>query len=154
MCRGDRSSAPDGRNRPALRRRSWTPSSAACSALQYANWRASFAAYDRPDLILLDLGLPDLDGLDVIRRVREWSNVPVIVVTARGKEQDKVVALDAGADDYPKRKLTLKVVDATRHAGAYHAVDALAGGSFTPAAHRVSRAAFGGVNLSYPLSSR
>jgi two-component system KDP operon response regulator KdpE len=58
------------------------------------------AAYDRPDLILLDLGLPDLDGLEVIRRVREWSNVPVIVVTARGKEQDKVSALDAGADDY------------------------------------------------------
>ena len=58
------------------------------------------AAYDRPDLIILDLGLPDVDGVEVCRRIREWSTVPIIVVSARGKEQDKVVALDAGADDY------------------------------------------------------
>jgi two-component system KDP operon response regulator KdpE len=58
------------------------------------------AAADRPDLIILDLGLPDLDGVEVARRVREWSPVPIIVVSARGKEQDKVAALDAGADDY------------------------------------------------------
>jgi two-component system KDP operon response regulator KdpE len=58
------------------------------------------AAYDRPDLIILDLGLPDLDGIEVCKRIREWSVVPIIVVSARGKEQDKVVALDAGADDY------------------------------------------------------
>jgi two-component system KDP operon response regulator KdpE len=58
------------------------------------------AAGRRPDVILLDLGLPDQDGLDVTRRLREWSAVPVIVISARGQEQDKVAALDAGADDY------------------------------------------------------
>lgn len=58
------------------------------------------AANDRPDLIILDLGLPDLDGIEVTKRIREWSGIPIIVVSARGKEQDKVVALDAGADDY------------------------------------------------------
>jgi two-component system KDP operon response regulator KdpE len=58
------------------------------------------AANDQPDLIILDLGLPDLDGVEVTKRIREWSAIPIIVVSARGKEQDKVVALDAGADDY------------------------------------------------------
>ncbi len=53
-----------------------------------------------PDLIILDLGLPDMDGVDVARQLREWSRTPIIVVSARGKEQDKVIALDAGADDY------------------------------------------------------
>jgi len=53
-----------------------------------------------PDVVVLDLGLPDQDGLDVVRRVREWSEVPIVVVSARGKESDKVVALDLGADDY------------------------------------------------------
>jgi len=53
-----------------------------------------------PDVILLDLGLPDGDGLDVTRRLREWSHTPVIVISARGQERDKVAALDAGADDY------------------------------------------------------
>jgi two-component system, OmpR family, KDP operon response regulator KdpE len=53
-----------------------------------------------PDLVLLDLGLPDGDGIDVTRRLREWSTVPIIVVSARGNEADKVAALDAGADDY------------------------------------------------------
>jgi two-component system, OmpR family, KDP operon response regulator KdpE len=54
----------------------------------------------RPDVILLDLGLPDLDGVEVIRRIREWSQVPIIVVSVREREDDKVKALDAGADDY------------------------------------------------------
>jgi two-component system KDP operon response regulator KdpE len=54
----------------------------------------------QPDVVVLDLGLPDTDGLDVIRRVREWSAVPVIILSARGQEADKVAALDAGADDY------------------------------------------------------
>jgi two-component system KDP operon response regulator KdpE len=58
------------------------------------------AATSQPDLILLDLGLPDMDGIEVTRRLRESSAVPIIVVSARGKEQDKVVALDCGADDY------------------------------------------------------
>ena len=58
------------------------------------------AAAERPDLILLDLGLPDVDGIEVTRRLREWTATPVIVVSARGHERDKVAALDAGADDY------------------------------------------------------
>jgi two-component system KDP operon response regulator KdpE len=58
------------------------------------------AASAQPDLIILDLGLPDIDGVTITRRIREWSQLPIIIVSARGKEQDKVVALDAGADDY------------------------------------------------------
>jgi two-component system KDP operon response regulator KdpE len=58
------------------------------------------AATRAPEIILLDLGLPDMDGLDVMRRIREWSTVPIIVLTARGKEREKVDALDGGADDY------------------------------------------------------
>lgn len=54
----------------------------------------------RPDLIILDLGLPDLDGVEVLRRIREWSDVPVIILSVRDREDDKIEALDAGADDY------------------------------------------------------
>jgi two-component system KDP operon response regulator KdpE len=54
----------------------------------------------KPDLLIVDLGLPDGDGLDVIRDVRSWSNVPIIVLSARTKETEKIAALDAGADDY------------------------------------------------------
>ena len=53
-----------------------------------------------PDLIILDLGLPDMDGLDILRQLREWSSLPVVVVSARSHERDKVTALDLGADDY------------------------------------------------------
>ena len=58
------------------------------------------AAMRQPALILLDLGLPDLDGLEVTRRLREWATMPIIVLSARGREADKIAALDAGADDY------------------------------------------------------
>jgi len=58
------------------------------------------AATRAPEVVLLDLGLPDIDGLDFIRRLREWSPMPIIVLSARGLERDKVAALDAGADDY------------------------------------------------------
>ncbi len=57
-------------------------------------------AIHHPDVIILDLGLPDMDGTDVTRRLREWTDVPIIVISVRDSEQDKVAALDAGADDY------------------------------------------------------
>ena len=58
------------------------------------------AAQCRPDIILLDLGLPDLDGVEVLKRIREWSRVPVIILSVRDREDDKIAALDAGADDF------------------------------------------------------
>lgn len=58
------------------------------------------AAQGRPEIILLDLGLPDLDGVEVLKRIREWSHVPVIILSVRDREHDKVAALDAGADDF------------------------------------------------------
>ncbi len=58
------------------------------------------AASHNPEVILLDLGLPDGDGIDLTRRLREWSRAPIVVISARGREEDKVGALDAGADDY------------------------------------------------------
>ena len=57
-------------------------------------------ASERPDLLILDLGLPDMDGVEVTRRLREWSRIPIIVVSVREQESEKVAALDAGADDY------------------------------------------------------
>ena len=68
-------------------------SGTACEGLRAAATRP-------PDLVILDLGLPDLDGLEVTRQLRTWSAVPIIVLSARGQEHDKVAALDAGADDY------------------------------------------------------
>lgn len=58
------------------------------------------AAFERPDCIILDLGLPDRDGIELVRELRSWSAVPIIVLTARGQEHDKISLLDAGADDY------------------------------------------------------
>ncbi len=58
------------------------------------------ATSQQPDVVILDLGLPDIDGVDIIKKIRTWSNVPIIVVSARSEDQDKIEALDAGADDY------------------------------------------------------
>ena len=60
----------------------------------------SMIASHCPDVIILDLGLPDVDGMEILRKVRSWSKVPILVVSARTHERDKVEALDAGADDY------------------------------------------------------
>ena len=85
----------------------------------------------QPDVVIVDLGLPDMDGLDVIRKLREWSPVPVIVLSARGGERDKVQALDAGADDYIEKpfgteELLARVRVALRHAaGGPRDADAL-----------------------------
>jgi two-component system KDP operon response regulator KdpE len=69
------------------------------SAISGAEALAGVVAH-RPDVIILDLGLPDMDGSDVTRRVREWSPVPIIILSVRGQEADKIEALDSGADDY------------------------------------------------------
>ena len=53
-----------------------------------------------PDVVILDLGLPDMDGIEIIKKIRSWSNLPIIVISARSEDSDKVSALDAGADDY------------------------------------------------------
>ncbi len=78
-------------------------------------------AQKNPHVVLLDLGLPDMDGLTVLARLREWTEVPIIILTARGQERDKVAALDAGADDYLTKpfaigELMARVRVALRHA--------------------------------------
>ncbi len=88
---------------PAIRRFLHTVLSGGEFALYEAeNGHAGLSATAsvRPEIILLDLGLPDLDGVEVIRRIREWSPVPIIVLSVRERETDKIAALDAGADDY------------------------------------------------------
>jgi two-component system KDP operon response regulator KdpE len=79
------------------------------------------AAARNPDVILLDLGLPDRDGLEVARELREWSGTPIIILSARGRERDKVAALDVGADDYLTKpfgveELLARIRVALRHA--------------------------------------
>ena len=81
----------------------------------------TLAASQPPDLVILDLGLPDQDGLDVLRTLREWLAAPVIVLSARGQEKDKIAALDSGADDYLTKpfgmgELLARVRVALRHA--------------------------------------
>lgn len=79
------------------------------------------AGMQPPDLVILDLGLPDGDGIDVTRQLRTWTSVPIVVLSARGQESDKVAALDAGADDYLTKpfgvgELTARIRVALRHA--------------------------------------
>ena len=76
----------------------------------------------QPDIVILDLGLPDMDGLQVIGRLREWTAVPILVLSARGQEADKIAALDAGADDYVSKpfgvgELLARLRVLLRHAG-------------------------------------
>ena len=86
------------------------------------------AAIHPPDILILDLGLPGLDGIEVIRQFRSWSNVPIIVLSARGAERDKVQALDLGADDYLTKpfgmgELVARIRVALRHAAGSELVD-------------------------------
>lgn len=79
------------------------------------------AAQIRPDVVILDMGLPDMDGMDVLRRLREWTQIPVIILSVRDADQDKVAALDAGADDYLTKpfstdELMARIRVALRHA--------------------------------------
>lgn len=85
------------------------------------------AALQSPEVIILDLGLPDIDGLEVTCRLREWTRVPIVILSARGQEQDKIAALDAGADDYLTKpfgmgELLARIRVALRHA-AHHAAN-------------------------------
>src|SRR6266511_6075794 len=82
----------------------------------------------QPDLVIVDLGLPDMDGLEVIRRIREWTPVPIVVLSARGQERDKVAALDVGADDYVSKpfgagELLARIRVALRHAAGVARAD-------------------------------
>ncbi len=79
------------------------------------------AAERKPDVIVLDLGLPDMDGLAVIRALREWSAVPIIILSARGQEQDKIAGLDAGADDYVAKPFSVGELMARIRVAARHA---------------------------------
>ncbi|MBE0624123.1 MAG: response regulator [Burkholderiales bacterium] len=79
------------------------------------------AATRKPDLVMVDLGLPDIDGVEVIKRIRAWSALPILILSARDAEADKVAALDAGADDYVTKpfgvgELTARIRVALRHA--------------------------------------
>lgn len=82
------------------------------------------AATCQPAIILLDLGLPNLDGLEVTRQLREWTSMPIIVLSARGRESDKVAALDAGADDYLTKPFSVGELLARLRVALRHAVHA------------------------------
>lgn len=81
----------------------------------------SRAAQLRPDLIILDMGLPDIDGLEVLRRLREWTNTPTIILSVRDADDDKVAALDAGADDYLTKPFSLEELMARMRVAQRHA---------------------------------
>jgi len=82
------------------------------------------AASDPPDVVVLDLGLPDTDGLDVIRQLRTWSKVPIVVLSARGQERDKIAALDIGADDYVTKPFGVGELLARMRVALRHAIGA------------------------------
>jgi len=80
----------------------------------------AMAASHNPDIILLDLGLPDMDGLEVIGRLREWSHTPIIVISVRGKDTEKVAGLDAGADDYLAKPFSVEELSARMRVAIRH----------------------------------
>lgn len=93
-------------------------------------------AADRPDIVLLDLELPDIDGIEILRRLRQLTQIPVVIVSARDMETDKVHALDLGADDYVTRpfgslELLARIRTALRHSGRAVPPDKRPGGGYT-----------------------
>ncbi|GIU97899.1 MAG: DNA-binding response regulator [Actinomycetota bacterium] len=121
------------------------------ATIAVAGGREAVAAAARVDLVLLDLGLPDLDGTEVIRRIRDFSSVPIIVLSVRGAQGDKVRALDAGADDYLTKPFAMEELLARTRAALRRATGGpvepvrcfgdlvvdLAGRSVTRAGHRL-----------------
>ena len=103
--------------------------------LTAANGEAAIAeaSSHNPDIVLLDLGLPDLDGVQVIKNIRSWSNLPIIVISARSEDEDKIEALDAGADDYLTKPFSVEELLArlrvTRRRLSIMAAGALSAGS-------------------------
>ncbi|MDD6359795.1 MAG: response regulator, partial [Parafannyhessea umbonata] len=93
----------------------------------------ALAATCAPDIILLDLGLPDIDGIEVVRAIRAWSVVPIIVVSARSEDADKIGALDAGADDYVCKPFSVGELLARIRATERHLAIATAARAGTPA---------------------
>ncbi|MCI0475516.1 MAG: response regulator [Anaerolineales bacterium] len=85
----------------------------------------------RPDLIILDLGLPDLDGVEVTRRLREWTHIPIIILSVRERETDKVAALDAGADDYLTKPFGVGELLARMRAALRHTIQPAMASAFT-----------------------
>src|SRR5262249_45096777 len=81
------------------------------------------AAQCGADVIVLDLGLPDMDGIEVIRRIREWSKIPIVILSARGQDPDKIAALDAGADDYVHKPFSVSELMARVRVALRHASD-------------------------------
>ena len=103
------------------------------------------AASHNPDIVLLDLGLPDMDGVEVIKRIRSWSNLPIIVISARSEDTDKIDALDAGADDYLVKPFSfdellarLRVIT-RKHGGSATNVFTVADLTVDTASHHVAR---------------
>jgi two-component system KDP operon response regulator KdpE len=87
----------------------------------------TMAASHRPDILILDLGLPDMDGLDVVRQIRGWTSTPILILSARGKERDKVAALDAGADDYVTKPFGMGELNARMRVALRHSATLASG---------------------------
>jgi two-component system KDP operon response regulator KdpE len=98
------------------------------------------AAQHKPDLILLDLSLPDMDGREVIRRLREWTQTPVLILTVRDSDADKVALLDAGADDYVTKPFSMTELQARIRSALRHAVGTASEACVTTAALEIDLA--------------
>jgi two-component system KDP operon response regulator KdpE len=113
----------------------------------------ALAATSAPDIILLDLGLPDIDGIEVVRAIRAWSVVPIIVVSARSEDADKIGALDAGADDYVCKPFSVGELLARIRATERHLAIATAARAGAPAAASPSNAVAAGAPGATPFSA-